>query len=298
MNILKHRLAKLSLLATVPIVWGVAVLSMAAKPSPWVKKTVTSGAVKAVLSYERSASAPRFRNVQLKIFHNGTRVYNEAIPRDRVDDQVLAEQAETAFQVRDLDLDGQPEIIVDLFTGGTHCCTYSQIYRFEASSGSYQAMQHKWGNSFYQLADFDQDGRPEFQSRDDRFTGKFTSYAASANPMQIWHFDAGKMVDRTRDYTAPVEASANQHLLAMQRVSSNPRDAKGVIAAYMADRYTLNQASDSWQLMEKLYQGDDREKFFREIEQFLQQTGYTNGNGNKNEKTIAKTELRDSLTDN
>ncbi len=48
-----------------------------------------------------------------------------------------------------------------------------------------------------------------------------------------------------------------------------------------ADRYTLNQGRDSWQLMEKLYQGDDREKFFREIEQFLQQTGYANDNGKK-----------------
>jgi hypothetical protein len=293
MNILKHRLARISLLATVPIVWGVAVLSMAAKPSPWVKKTVIAGTVKAVLSYERSASAPRFREVRLKIFHNGTRVYNESVARDQVDDQVLAEQAETAFQVRDLDLDGTPEVIVDLFTGGTHCCTYSQIYRFDANGGSYQAMQHKWGNSFYQLVDFDQDGRPEFQSRDDRFTGKFTSFAASANPMQIWHYDHGKMVDRTRDFTAPVEASANQHLLAMQRMSS-ARDAKGIIAAYMADRYSLNQSSDSWALMEKLYQGDDREKFFGEVERFLQQTGYTSGNS----KNVAKKELRDDLMDN
>jgi hypothetical protein len=297
MNILKHRLAKLSLLATVPIVWAVAVLSMAAKPSPWVKKTVIAGSVKAVLSYERSASAPRFRDVRLKVFHNGTRVHNESIARDQVDDQVLAEQTEQAFQVRDLDLDGTPEIMVDLFTGGAHCCTYSQIYRFDASLGRYQAMQHKWGNSFYQLADFDQDGRPEFQSRDDRFTGKFTSFAASANPMQIWHYDHGKMVDRTRDYPVPVEASAHQHLLAMQRLGA-AHNAKGVVAAYMADRHTLNQASDSWQLMEKLYQGDDREQFFHAVEQFLQQTGYAINNSEHNGKHIAKTELRDNLADN
>jgi hypothetical protein len=297
MNILKHRLARISLLATVPIVWAVAVLSMAAKPSPWVKKTVIAGTVKAVLSYERSASAPRFRNVRLKVFHNGTRVHNELVARDRVDDQVLAEQTETAFQVRDLDLDGTPEIIVDLFTGGTHCCTYSQIYRFDPnrdSGGSYQAMQHQWGNSFYQLVDFDQDGRPEFQSRDDRFTGKFTSFAASANPMQIWHYAPGKLVDRTRDYTAPVEASANQHLLAMQRVASEPRNAKGVIAAYMADRYSLNQGADSWKLMETLYQGDDRAQFFGELERFLQQTGYASGNS----KSVAKQELGDDLMNN
>jgi hypothetical protein len=294
MNILKHRLARISLLATVPIVWGVAVLSMAAKPSPWVKKTATAGNVKAVLSYERSTSAPKFRNVRLKIFQNGQRVYDEAIPRDQVDDQVLAEQADTAFQVRDLDQDGQPEIMVDLFTGGTHCCTYSQIYRFDAAIGNYQAMQHKWGNSFYQLVDFDQDGRPEFQSRDDRFTGKFTSYAASANPLQIWRFEQGKMVDRTKEYGLQVEASASQHLLALQRVSGRPSDAKGVIAAYMADRYSLNQGGDSWKLMETLYQGDDRQKFFVEVEQFLQQTGYANGNT----RSVAKKEVRDNLMDN
>jgi hypothetical protein len=293
MNILKHRLARISLLATVPIVWGVAVLSMAAKPSPWVKKTATAGNVKAVLSYERSASAPKFRNVRLKIFQNGQRVYNEAIPRDQVDDQVLAEQADTAFQVRDLDQDGQPEIMVDLFTGGTHCCTYSQIYRFDPVLGNYQTMQHKWGNSFYQLVDFDQDGQPEFQSRDDRFTGKFTSFAASANPLQIWRFEQGKMVDRTKEYGLQVEASASQHLLALQRVG-RPSDAKGVIAAYMADRYSLNQGADSWKLIETLYQGDDRQKFLEEVEQFLQQTGYRNGNT----KSVAKQEVGDNLVDN
>ncbi len=294
MNILKHRLARISLLATVPIVWGVAVLSMAATPSPWVKKTAIAGNVKAVLSYERSSSAPRFRNVRLKIFQNGQRVYNEAIPRDQVDDQVLAEQADTAFQVRDLDQDGQPEIIVDLFTGGTHCCTYSQIYRFDPAIGNYQAIQHKWGNSFYQLVDFDQDGQPEFQSRDDRFTGKFTSFAASANPLQIWRFEQGQMVDRTKAYGLQVEASASQHLLALQRVSGRPSDAKGVIAAYMADRYSLNQGDDSWKLMKTLYQGDDQQRFLAEVEQFLQQTGYRNGNT----ENVAKPEVRDDLLDN
>ncbi len=294
MNILKHRLARISLLATVPIVWGVAVLSMAAKPAPWVKKTATAGNVKAVLSYERSPAAPQFRNLRLKIFQNGQRVYDEAIPRDQVDDQVLAEQADTAFQVRDLDQDGQPEVLVDLYTGGTHCCTYSQIYRFDAAIGNYQAIQHKWGNSFYQLVDFDQDGQPEFQSRDDRFTGKFTSYAASANPLQIWRFEQGHMVDRTKDYGRQVEASASQHLLALQRVSARPSDAKGVMAAYMADRYSLNQGGDSWKLMGKLYQGDDGAQFFGEVERFLQQTGYTSGNINN----VAKKALREDVMDN
>ncbi|MFM2430966.1 MAG: hypothetical protein RLZZ511_2179 [Cyanobacteriota bacterium] len=279
MNILKHRRTRISLLVAFPIVWAIAVLGMAAKPSPWVKKIAVNGTVKAVLSYEKSQSSPRFRNVRLKVLHQGQRVFNESIVRDRLVDQVLADQGEGAFQVRDLDRDGQPEILVDLFTGGTHCCTYTQIYKFDPKANTYQATSHKWGNSFYQLVDLNQDGMLEFQSRDDRFTGKFTTYAASANPVQIWRFEAGRMVDRTRDYQTQVEASATQHLLAMQRVMDSPQDAKGVVAAYMADRYSLNQASDSWKLMEQLYQGGDRQEFFAEVERFLKQTGYANQSG-------------------
>ncbi|MBE9031202.1 hypothetical protein IQ266_15820 [filamentous cyanobacterium LEGE 11480] len=274
MNILKHRLTRISLLAAFPVIWGIAVLSMAAKPSPWVKQTRSEGSVKAVLSYERSNSAPRFRNVRLKIFQNGRRVFNEAVARDQVDDQVLAERSATAFQVRDLDQDGQPEIIVDMFTGGTHCCTYSQIYRFDAEVNTYSPIQHKWGNSFYQLTDLNKDGLLEFQSRDDRFTGQFTSYAASANPLQIWRYEQGQLVDRTAEYTAALESSAQQHLIAMQRVATKPRDAKGVIAAYLADRYSLGQGADSWKLIEQLYQGNDREEFFTAMEKFLHKTGY------------------------
>jgi hypothetical protein len=279
MNILKHRRTRIGLLVAFPLVWAIAVLGMAAKPSPWVKKTAVNGPVKAVLSYEKSPASPRFRNVRLKVLHQGRRVFNESIVRDRLEDQVLADHGEGAFQIRDLDRDGQPEILVDLFTGGTHCCTYTQIYRFDPQANTYQVASHKWGNSFYQLVDLNQDGVLEFQSRDDRFTGKFTTYAASANPVQIWRFEQGRMIDRTRDYQTQVEASATQHLLAMQRVINSPEAAKGVVAAYLADRYSLNQGSDSWKLMEQLYQGNDRQAFFTEVERFLKQTGYTNDKG-------------------
>ncbi len=294
MNILKYRLARISLLIAFPVVWGIAVLGMAAKPSPWVKQTLSEGPVKAVLSYERAETIPRFRNVRLKIFQNGRSVFHAVVPRDRVDDQVLAEQSDTAFQVRDLDQDGQPEVIVDFFTGGMHCCTYSQIYRFDAALGTYQVMQHKWGNSFYQLVDLDQDGSPEFKSRDDRFTGQFTSYVASAKPLQIWRYEQGKMVDHTRAYTTQLEASALQHLVMLQRVVQHNGNAQGVIAAYLADRHALNQGKDGWQLVEKLYQGDDRDQFFSQVRQFLRKTGYIDS-GNK---AIATTEAAEKFIDN
>jgi hypothetical protein len=31
--------------------------------------------------------------------------------------------------VRDLDGDGEPEVLVDFYWGGVHCCFYTDVYR-------------------------------------------------------------------------------------------------------------------------------------------------------------------------
>ena len=37
------------------------------------------------------------------------------------------------------DLDGgEPAVILDAFTGGAHCCTYSEIFRFDRACGSHR----------------------------------------------------------------------------------------------------------------------------------------------------------------
>ena len=42
-----------------------------------------------------------------------------------------------SIRLRDLDADREPEVIVDLFTGGAHCCAFSTIYTFVEGSGKY-----------------------------------------------------------------------------------------------------------------------------------------------------------------
>jgi hypothetical protein len=199
---------------------------------------------------------------------------NEPIPRNRATDQPLVAQSDVAFQVVDLDNDRQPEILVDMFTGGTHCCTYSVIYRFDMQQRRYIPTSHSWGNSFYQLVDLNHDGKREFVSNDDRFTQKFTGYAASANPLQVWRYERGQMVDRTREYPQQIEANASATLLAMQRVSKNQHEAKGIIASYLADKYSLGRSEEGWQLVQQIYQGEDKGQFFEQLDQFLQRSGY------------------------
>ena len=102
--------------------------------------------------------------------------------------------------VRDLDGDGEPEVMVELDSGGAHCCAWTRVYRYDAAQGSYVPLAHFWGNASSRptIADVDGDGRPEFISTDDRFAYDFNGYAGSVRPIQIWSYAHGQFRDVTR----------------------------------------------------------------------------------------------------
>ncbi|WP_256874547.1 hypothetical protein [Nostoc sp. C057] len=51
-------------------------------------------------------------------------------------------------------------------------------------------------------------------------------------------------------------------------------DGKGFLAAYLADKYLLNQGQDGWQRVQQAYKKSDRTKFFADLRKFLRETGY------------------------
>jgi hypothetical protein len=268
------RFARIGILALFPTLWGISALNMAAQPSNWVTKQVISEGVQAELSYQRSSRSPKYRAVRLKILQAGRVVMDEVLPRQQNTDQPLLEQSLEGLQVKDLDGDRQPEVVVDLYTGGAHCCYYSLIYRFDGPKQSYTPTQHSWGNGFYRLADLNGDGVAEFESQDDRFAGRFASYIGSAYPVQIWRFEQGRMVDYTKLFPAQVEASATRNLLMMQKAGKTRVEAKGAIAAYLADKQSQGRGEEGWQLVQQLYQAEDKEKFLANVKKFLQDSGY------------------------
>ena len=109
--------------------------------------------------------------------------------------------------VRDLDGDGEPEVLIDLFTGGAHCCFYTVILRYDG--GTYRGTVAFWGDPDYSLrADLDRDGRPELVTADDRFAYAFTFYAASVLPIRIESYDHGTLTDVTSRFPSLVRAEA------------------------------------------------------------------------------------------
>jgi hypothetical protein len=153
--------------------------------------------------------------------------------------------------VRDLDGDGEPEVLVDVYTGGAHCCTHSLLYRWRPQGRRYERSTAAWGNQGYRLADLDADGRPELSSRDDRFAARFTAYAASASPVRIWRYDRGRLFDVTRSFRGEVERDAAVLWREYLRVRGGKvREVRGFLAAWLADQALLGRTEQGWRRLE------------------------------------------------
>lgn len=254
---------------------------MAANPAAAEVKTAESGNVRAELSYQQQDY--RFSNIRLKITRAGKTVSDLPVPveseYDRPSNAMGGGGNNTGFQVQDLDGDKEPEVILDFYTGGAHCCTYSLIYGADSAKSQYTTLKHPWGNVGYTLRDLDRDGLPEFNSGDDRFAAQFTAYAGSRFPLQIWQYRQGKMSDVTRQYPQQIYSQAYQLWQEFQQNRLNATDAegltvKGILAAYIADKYLLGQGEDGWQKLWQAYRLRNREQFFSDLRKFLKETGY------------------------
>lgn len=266
------------------LVFSVGLISVAILPAHALEtvKTAQQGNVRAELSYQKpEKDSFQYRNVRLKITRSGQAVYNQSPkvseydrPMIDITDDPLANFVESGFKVQDLDGDKEPEVIADFFTGGAHCCTYSLIYRYDAAKKTYVEMQHDWRDIGYRLQDVDKNGTIEFRSADAGFAYAFASFAGSSFPIQVWRYDRGKMIDETRRYPKDIYADAYRNWQSYINAGEEDGEVKGVLAAYMADKYLLNQQEDGWKRLRNAYKGSDREQFFTDLKAFLAKTGY------------------------
>lgn len=148
------------------------------------------------------------------------------------------------------------------------------IYRYEPAQERYIHTKHYWAHTGYKLKDLNQDSQPEFVSADNSFAYKFTSFAGSGFPLQIWQYRQGKMLNVTRRYPQQVYGDAYQQWQWYTEARKQGYEVKGLLAAYMADKSLLGQAQDGWQQLWKAYRESDRQEYFTELRRFLQENGY------------------------
>jgi hypothetical protein len=150
------------------------------------------------------------------------------------------DRATSAVKVADLDGDGEPEVLVDTFSGGAHCCLTARVLTWNGSG--YTPTDIDYRDVSYAVKDADGDGRPELVGQDPVFSAAFTAFAASAFPPLVYHVEHGKLVDVTRTFPKLVRADAAA-LLKDLRKAKRGDDVRGILAAYVADQYLLGKGA-------------------------------------------------------
>lgn len=253
--------------------------------------TKQAGNVQADLSYTKGK---RFSfdssNVTLSIARAGQVVQSGAVPPGTAGSPVepLENKPGQSLTVEDIDGDGEQEVLLQLFTGGAHCCSQLMIYGFDPGSGRYLRAFHDFGNTGYDLADLTGDGVKELGTADDRGAYEYAAYAFSAFPIQIFAYRNRMIVDATREFPALVSKDAASWLKAYRhpggRAHYGTAAVRAPLFAYVADLWLLGQgpkadaflkAQAKTRIVKKRDPGwPAGAKFVKSVNEYLERFGY------------------------
>lgn len=193
------------------------------------------GATKAEFSFKVDKTLNNFwKGGRLKIWQGGKLIVNHAYGLGFSGGNSLPK-----LHVRDLDGTAPPEVIVDAYSGGAHCCGMSEIY-----TGKHRTRAN-WGElGVPTLSDPNHDGKPEWHTLDTSFAYAFGSFASSAFPVKVWNYSGNALHDVTAEYPADIQADMTHWLGEYQKVAAEGGQSEYVrsaLAAYAADADRLGQ---------------------------------------------------------
>lgn len=270
-----------------PLIAIVAVICLIAAPAALAKtETASAGSVTATFTFQ--GKYPNYSGQRLEISQGGAVYYNEPVTSKFCGDECAPYSAVTgksAVSVVDLEHDGQPDVVLDLYSGGAHCCTIVQIFSLDPGTMSYVETETNFGDPLTRIVDLRHNGRLEFLTGDDAFAYEFTDYAGSGLPIQILRFTGGGFLDVTRNYPRLVAKDAAFWLKAYKNLASDRyQDSVGVIAAWAADEELLGRAklvntylaqqAKLGHLNSALYPQASGERFIVKLKRFLRAHGY------------------------
>jgi len=250
------------------------------------EEVVQSGSVRAVFSYDCDADRINCSNLRVRIARSGVTVYDQPVRFVREDRLAPGRPSERSILLRQLDPDPEPEVLLDVTTGGAHCCLLSNVYDFNGAG--YTRVGHRWNDPGYVLRNLDRRGRPEFVSGDPRFATLYTSFAESRFPIQIWRFQGRRFRAVTRSFPRTVRRDRDRQLRFYRTLRRQGADVRGALAAYQADNYLLGRstAARGWRVLKRLADqgrirrpafatGPSGRAFLRSLQRKLRRFGYT-----------------------
>jgi hypothetical protein len=205
-------------------------------------QSASSGGVSATFSFSGSFSSGYTRE-RLTVSRAGTVAYDQPVV-SKFCHMACAPGASSvnapSVHVLDLEHNGEPDVVLDLFSGGAHCCSIEQIFSFDPATATYVETERNFGDPGERIVDLAHNGHFEFLTADDSFAYEFTDYAASGLPIQILTFSARHFRDVTRSHRRLIAKDAAVWLATFKHLSRDHyRDSVGVIAAWAADEGLL-----------------------------------------------------------
>jgi hypothetical protein len=259
-------------------------------------ETASQGQVSATFSYDYKKTALGiydFSNLHVTIDRAGARLVDEPLEDAQCNGCASwpadgGSKATQSVTVRDLDGDDEPEVLVDLFSGGANCCWYTISYRYDENQNKYVKKTLRPGLSFpYVLKDLDHNGIPEFRSVDYRFAYKYGSNADTPRPLRIFNWMGGKLVDVTVGFPKlAARDAADMYKGYLRYRKSKDVNVRGLLAAYLADSYNAGNGRVAWRRVVAAYRRGDVDKRFtgdsgphgaaylKSLRSFLKKLGY------------------------
>jgi hypothetical protein len=243
-------------------------------------QTAHSGTVSATFSF--SGTAPHFSHLHLVISRSGTVVYSKAVTASQCGTVCWPGSTgatHPSVQVTDIEGNGQPDVLLSLYTGGANCCFDYQVFSYDAATMTYSKVERNFGDYGAKIEDLGHNGIDEFVGANYAFKYQFTDGAASGEPLQIFSFSGGKFHDVTASYRKLIAKDAAKWSKAFK---SNLPDGVGLIAAWAADEDLLGHSSQvSSYLQKEAKAGNLRspvdaggQKFIKHLMKFLRRLGY------------------------
>lgn len=245
-------------------------------------QSVTS--VKVTASFTYKGSQFHYTHERLTITRGGQLVYNQPVTSKNcfptcAPGSLVA--GHPSLQIADIEHNGDPDIILTLFSQGANCCLIDQIFSYDASKATYVKTERNFATAGANIKDLSHNGRLEFLTSDPVFQGTFTDDAASGLPLQILTFANRHFTAVTSSYPALLTKDAAQWLKLFKRHLS---DGVGLIAAWAGDEDLLgHSATVKSYLAKELKAGNLRsalganlggQKFVDHLQKFLRQHGY------------------------
>ena len=221
-----------------------ALLLTAAPAALATTQTAQSGDVAATFTF--SGSYPNFTGLQLTIAQQSSVLYDAPVVSKLCGAYCAPASPSgktSSVHVLDLEHDGQPDVLLDLYSGGAHCCWIEQVFSFDPGTMTYAMTQHDFGDPGEEVVDLRHNGHFEFLTADDSFAYEFTDFAASGLPIQILTFSDRHFANVTRRYPKLVTRDAARWMKAFNGMSKQHySDSVGVVAAWAADEELLGHA--------------------------------------------------------